>query len=150
MHDARVFANSPLMQRGNALCGQYHLLGDSAYPNLRWLLTPFKHNRVMTPDMNRYNRRHCSARISIERAFAFLKGRFRRLKYVDQLDAETVSYTTVAACCLHNICILQDDIEDYFDDCACNVPVANVRPGMFQEDSIAMGTQKRNHVMGRV
>lgn len=147
VHDARVFANSPLMTNGVQWCGQYHVLGDGAYPNLGWLLTPFKNNRILTANMHRYNKIHSSARITIERAFAFLKGRFRRLKYIDQLDAVSVSFTTVAACCLHNICLLQDDVEDFFDDETIIVPVDSVRPGMFQGDTVLRGTQKRNHIM---
>ena len=60
----------------------------------------------------------------IERAFALLKGRFRRLKYLDMSCAHLIPYVILACCVLHNICLegcedVEDfiqDIEDYDDD----------------------------------
>ena len=75
VHDARVFSNSPLFHEGVTRCGEFVVLGDSAYPNLSWLLTPFRQNQNLTPNMLRYNRIHSSIRVTIERAFALLKGK---------------------------------------------------------------------------
>ena len=149
VHDARVFDASPLYLHGAVMCGDYVLLGDSAYPNLGWLLTPFKQNVRFTPNMVRYNTIHSSIRTTIERAFALLKGRFRRLKYIDQSSAESMCYTTAAACCLHNICIVQDDIGDYFDGDP-EVPACVLPAGIFNNDGRERGVLRRNAIMNRL
>lgn len=41
----------------------------------------------------------------IERSFALLFGRFRRLRYIDMNKTEYIPATILAACVLHNICI---------------------------------------------
>ena len=48
VHDARVFRQSHISVSCPALCGDDHILGDSAYPNLPFLLTPFKDNGHLT------------------------------------------------------------------------------------------------------
>ena len=81
--------------------------------------------------MIRYNYIHSSIRTTIERAFGLLKGRFRRLKYLDQENVETMTNTIAAACCLHNICIMQEDIDEYFEqNVGVPVPVAVLPPGI--------------------
>ena len=76
VHDARVFTNSPLYHEGVVRCGEFILLGDSAYPLLPWLLTQFRQGQHLTPNMRRFNQIHSSVRVTIERAFALLKGEF--------------------------------------------------------------------------
>lgn len=153
VHDARVFDQSPLFLHGVIMCGDYVLLGDSAYPNLGWLLTPFKDNQRLTQNMIRYNYVHSSIRTTIERAFGLLKGRFRRLKYIDQENVETMTNTIAAACCLHNICIIQEDLDEYFErDVGVPVPVALLPPGIFNNDLRERGFIKRNrtvHILAR-
>jgi len=86
VHDVKVLRHSSLWEKVNELCqhGRFHLLGDVAYPLRRWLLTPYRN----TGDLNRkqlcYNKSLSSKRQVIERTFGLLKGRFRRLKYVNR------------------------------------------------------------------
>ena len=65
-----------------------------------------------------YNNKHARTRQPIERAFGLLKGRWRRLKYVEMENVEDVPSVVSAACVLHNFCLIIDDgtIEDFFDD----------------------------------
>lgn len=115
VHDARVFKHSPLFQTGQELCENGHLLGDSAYPNIPWLITPFRDNGHLTQVQRRYNIIHSSIRSSVERAFGLLKGRFPRLQYIDQRDIKTIVQTVLTGCVMHNICILNnDELEDLF------------------------------------
>lgn len=44
VHDASVFRNSPLAESLREKCGNNVILGDSAYPCLRNLLTPYCDN----------------------------------------------------------------------------------------------------------
>lgn len=54
----------------------------------------------------------------IERAFALLKGRFRRLKYLHMSCADLIPYVILACCVLHNICLegCEDDVDDFIYD----------------------------------
>ena len=74
VHDARVFGASKLYSQGAQMCGKHVLLGDSAYPLLGYLLTPFKENQIISGAMRRYNTVHSVARTTIEQAFGLLKG----------------------------------------------------------------------------
>ena len=122
VHDARVLSNSPLFDNGEVTCHLFHLLSDSAYPNLSWILTPFRRNQNITQQMTRYNTVHSSIRMHIEQAFGMVKGRFRRIKFIDQSNVDTICYTMCTACILHNICVWQDDMDDIQD--INDVPVA--------------------------
>lgn len=63
-----------------------HLVGDSAYSLHEHLMTPYRDNGYLTNKQKNYNFCHSSARIVIERAFGLLKGRFKSLLSI--LDME--------------------------------------------------------------
>lgn len=88
----------------------YHLIGDSAFPIKRWLMTPYKKNKE---SLNRLEKKHnyclSSDRIVIEHAFGLLKGRWSRLKYINTYNICKAIEVVVAACVLHNFCILNSD-----------------------------------------
>lgn len=114
VHDARVFRNSPLSQLledGN-IHEEQHLLGDSAYPLTPYLMVSFRDNGHITEDQGNYNTRHSSARMAIERAFGLLKGKFRRLQYLDMCLVEKIPLIIVAACVLHNFIIVKEKLDD--------------------------------------
>ena len=66
--------------------GNTHLIGDVAYALSQWVMTPFKDLGNLSAEQKRYNYIHSSSRMCIERAFGALKGRFRRLRYIDMED----------------------------------------------------------------
>lgn len=58
-------------------------------------------------------------RQTIERAFALLKGRFRRLKFLDMTKTDCIPSFILACCVLHNICLRnlgEEDIEEYIQE----------------------------------
>lgn len=60
-----------------------------------------------------------SKRAVIERAFALLKGRFRRLKFLDMNVDEMIPHVIIACTVLHNICldgIDENDVEDFIQE----------------------------------
>ena len=63
----------------------------------------------------RFNAVLSKYRSSIERAFALLKGRFRRLKYLYMVRLDLIPSAIIAACVLHNICLNYNDnkLEEY-------------------------------------
>lgn len=142
VHDARVFRNSPLSDEGAALCGDGHILGDSAYPNLSFLLTPFRNNGHLTADQKRYNAVHASIRVNVERAFGILKGRFVRLQNIQQAKMETIIPTILTGCILHNICLMNSD---GFDAVLQDNPVPQPRANPRNYDGAAQlaAAQKR-------
>ncbi|XP_043233380.1 putative nuclease HARBI1 [Amphibalanus amphitrite] len=118
VHDARVFRNSPLCQALPRLCpdGESVILGDSAYPLTGQLITPFKDNGRLTRRQKRFNTEVSKRRVVIERAFALLKGRFRRLKFLKMWSIADTTKTIIAACVLHNMCLAGGDRGDDFGE----------------------------------
>ena len=126
VHDARVFGNSSLYERGQSgtlfpnITESFQgvnvpvvMLGDSAYPLLPWLMKPYPENQQSTPAQLAFNYRLSRARMTVERAFGRLKGRWRCLmkRYDGRIDNIN---TIISACCvLHNFC--EDNSEDYDD-----------------------------------
>ena len=137
VHDARVFANSPIYKKGmegllfsnltKKVCDKdlpVVLLGDSAYPLLSWLMKPFPHGSL-SHDQQNYNYQLSRARIVIENAFGRLKARWRCL--IKRLDVkpENVAIVITTCCVLHNICEVHGEEFDStwldsFDDDSCN------------------------------
>lgn len=150
VHDARIFRQSPLYQNGSNLCrGARHILGDSAYPNLPWLLTPFKDNGHLTVTQTTYNKTHSSIRCTVERAFGLLKGRFVRLQNIDQRNIKTIVRTILAGCVLHNICIMNnDELEDQLQD--DQVPQQYVNVQHFDEHDQDDAARKRLDIARRL
>ncbi|CAN8002919.1 unnamed protein product, partial [Ixodes pacificus] len=101
LHDARIFANSGLDDSISSLSEEYHILGDSAYPLQVNLMRPYKDNGHLTERKSRFNVTLSAARSVVERAFAQLKGKFRRLKYLDLNSLRMNPTFVMAACVVH-------------------------------------------------
>ena len=117
VHDARVFANSSLYQRGQSgnllpdwkeeIAGKevpIVLLGDPAYPLLPWLMKAYPNNGRLTPEQKRYNYRLSKARVVVEHCYGRLKGRWRCLLKRLDVDVSDAPELIAACCVLHNIC----------------------------------------------
>ncbi|XP_036142268.1 putative nuclease HARBI1 isoform X2 [Monomorium pharaonis] len=121
-HDAAVFRSSSIFNRlmdqeNPILPPQKHIIGDSAYPLLQNLMTPFRDNGHLTPEQSTYNTKLSSIRSIVERAFGLLKCKWRRLKYLDVKSVRMANYIIAAACTLHNFLLMHDEIdirENYF------------------------------------
>lgn len=112
IHDSRLLRKSSIFMEitnNPDFVGNHILIGDSAYPNLHWIVTPFKDNGRLTEQHRQFNYKLSSVRVVVEQAFGLLKGRFRRLRKLDNLNLKFCSELIMAACVLHNICI--DDID---------------------------------------
>lgn len=144
-HDSRVFRNSQLWDDGAQACGQYHILGDGAYPIKPWLMTPYRDTGNLTREKKNYNNIHSGTRTVIERAFALLKGRFRRLHYIETKEVRTANDIILACCILHNITITEGDVAlDFMDPIdideanVYNPPVVGPDPaGILKRDRLA-------------
>ena len=82
----------------------------------RWLMVPYKDNGNLTAAQKTYNFKLSSTRPVIERAFGLLKGRWRRLFYLDMLCQKKIVSVIVAACVLHNFCLMSgENYEEFID-----------------------------------
>ncbi|XP_051176397.1 putative nuclease HARBI1 [Leptopilina boulardi] len=146
VNDARVWQLSDIREESERdvekyFPGQTHILGDKIYPLLFNLLPPYKDYGNLLRVQRWYNLSHARTRQVIERAFALLLCRFRRLKYLYLQNVEYASLIILACCCLHNICIylndlldeivnleeddLQGEFNDEFDDQLLQIPADN-------------------------
>ncbi len=137
-----------MYENGMALCGDGHILGDSGYPNLPFLMTPFRDNTRLTASQRQFNYVHSSIRVTVEQAFGLLKGRFTRLRYICQGNIETIVDTIITACVLH-ICILNnDDFQDILEE--DDVPQALPNPRNFDSNAQAAAACKRLAIARRL
>lgn len=118
VNDARVWSLSTINEESirdyeHYFPDQTHILGDKIYTLQFNLLPPYKNYGNLTPTESNFNRVHVLTRQIIERVFALLKARFRRLKYLYLLNVEYASLIILTCCCLHNICI---SLHDEFDE----------------------------------
>lgn len=113
-HDATVLRSCDLFtQSSERVRRGYVIVGDSAFPILRWLITPFRDHGNLTREQKRFNKAHSSCRVVIERAFGLLKCRFRRLLRFEFRDFEVLVNSILAACVLHNICFKTQEECDF-------------------------------------
>ncbi|KAJ8932762.1 hypothetical protein NQ314_014463 [Rhamnusium bicolor] len=84
--------------------------GDSAYSLTTKLLVPYKDNGHLTNIEKNFNKQHSKCRVYIEQTFAYLKGRFRRLKLLEAVRLDLIPLIIICACILHNICQGSNDV----------------------------------------
>ena len=146
-HDSRVLRNSTLyhdaenryqvnvkklkklllflLYKIKELFGQGHLLGDQGYPNLKWILRPYKTKPNHT--YTHFNKSLSKGRMIIENAFGLLKVKWRRMEKLVFHSEEKCALFSLACCVLHNAAIFydklnylsvedQDDTYDSMDD----------------------------------
>ncbi|XP_011687395.1 PREDICTED: putative nuclease HARBI1 [Wasmannia auropunctata] len=150
--DLRVFRNSNFwhsVHRNPTLFfpNEEFIVGDKAYPIRKWCLTAYRDNGHLSEVENNFNEVLSQTRQTIERAFGLLKGRFRRLKYLDMHRTDLIPATILACCVLHNICLNNVDIledNDILEDDVTNqnIDIAIEDDEHDQDDE---GIAKRNY-----
>ena len=83
-------------------------MGDSAYPCLQQLMTPYRDNGHLSAKQKNFNYKLSSSRIQIEHSFGILKQRFRQLYGCKLRSPKIVSHFIRACFVLHNICDTED------------------------------------------
>ena len=113
VHDSRVLHNSAVYNTvANKFSGNTHLLGDGGYPLQTWLMTPYRDNGHLTANETFFNYVLSSNRQTVERAIRLLQGRWRKLQHIDYLNLKLIVLIIIAACVLHNVCLLHDDFDE--------------------------------------
>ncbi|KAJ4437592.1 hypothetical protein ANN_17737, partial [Periplaneta americana] len=105
VHDSRVFRRSPLSESLPQKCHHLYLLGDSGYPCLENLLTPFRDRGNLRRAEREFNTRLSKNRYLIEHCFGLLKQKFRQLYHVKLKNIRDIVHLIRACCVLHNIVI---------------------------------------------
>ena len=120
-HDQRALRQTALWREiikddGNSIfpSGHYHILGDSAFQLMENLLVPYKDNGNLTVPQRNFNFELSQARRLIENSFGWIKGRFRRLKYVNT-KLKKVSSVIIACAVLHNLSLDFTTYEAYLE-----------------------------------
>lgn len=150
LHDARVLRRSTIFRNAENpnFFGNYYLIGDSAYPYLEWLVVPFKDNGLLTEEHKQFNFKLSSTRMAVEHAFGLLKRRFRRLGHFENLNIDIIVKCIMSSCILHNICILENDVEisdveDDFDEANDDESVLPVHRATANSPSTSYGISNR-------
>lgn len=142
--DARVFRKSPLraiFENGN-LDEEYHLLGDSGYGIVYYMMVPFSDNTHLSKVQINY-KCHSSERGLMERAFNFLKSRLGRLQYLDMRLVEKSPLVMLSSGVLHNFIL-------FLEKMVIDIDVHNIQIGEqalhedFQEQYNIVSINKRN------
>lgn len=155
-HDSRVLKSTILYNKmvqnpaSLFLSQSHHIIGDSAFPNSRYLLVPYKDYGNLNPQQKKYNTKLSQTRCIIENAFGFLKGRFRRLKYIDA-DLHRIPDIITACCILHNITLtFPDEEEALLTDCSDEINQVNepqpVAVGEYDNVHDVAGNLKRDQI----
>ncbi|KAL0919603.1 hypothetical protein M5K25_011707 [Dendrobium thyrsiflorum] len=116
LHDSGFFK---LCEKGLRLNGKMELkdgseiseyiIGDSAFPLLHWLLTPYQ-GKDLCASMIEFNKRHSATRIVAQRALARFKDMWRIVQgEMWRPDKHKLPRIILVCCILHNIVIDQED-----------------------------------------
>ncbi|XP_066600764.1 putative nuclease HARBI1 [Prorops nasuta] len=146
VHDARVWELSDIKKLIDEDVNMYfpqntHLLGDSAYPLSKYLLTPYKDNGHLSDVQKNYKKKLSATRIIIERTFGLFKARFRKLRFVYMYNTDMIPLVILACCILHNICI---DNEDELFEIETDIEIADEYIHRNTDDVFSVVEEKRD------
>ncbi len=103
------------------------------------------HDSKLTREQRQFNYFLSSTRMKIEHTFGLLKGRFRKLKVMMDIDqVEDIPLIVTSACVLHNFCLLNEDNIDMCLDSEIEQEVNNFQ-NIFVEQENAK--RKRAEIM---
>uniref|UniRef100_A0A674NF10 Putative nuclease HARBI1 n=1 Tax=Takifugu rubripes TaxID=31033 RepID=A0A674NF10_TAKRU len=100
VHDSRILRESHIYHQFQQNTPDGILLGDSGYPLLHWLMTPFA--TVTSNSQQNFNYAHTSTRGTIEHINGILKQRFACLNYL-RVEPKEACNIICACIVLHNI-----------------------------------------------
>uniref|UniRef100_A0A8C4X4H0 Putative nuclease HARBI1 n=1 Tax=Erpetoichthys calabaricus TaxID=27687 RepID=A0A8C4X4H0_ERPCA len=113
IHDALLLREIPLYRKLQSNRPNGIILGDSAYPLLPWLMTPFP--VANTPEQAGFNSAHCKTRCAIECLNGVLKRCFACLNYL-RVEPKVACNIILACIVLHNIATRRNvPLDDIYD-----------------------------------
>ncbi|KAK5648377.1 hypothetical protein RI129_003269 [Pyrocoelia pectoralis] len=113
LHDYNLYQKFDLAERITTRSVTFYnngyLIGDLAY-KLSIIIAGFKNFGNITRREVNFNKKLNLCRVEIENAFALLKGRFRRLKFMETVRLDFISLFIITSTILHHVFILNDDL----------------------------------------
>ena len=128
LHDSAHFKSTELYRKvDEGIMGGFHddpltwtsglafppyIVADRGYPLLSWCITPFKKGPMGLPlsrEETWFNQKHSSTRMSVERGFGILKGRFKEIGTKSSLKLDFLPTVVHTCCVLHNILLASKD-----------------------------------------
>ncbi|KAF7266193.1 hypothetical protein GWI33_020474 [Rhynchophorus ferrugineus] len=109
LHTAALFRKSDLGCKDPKYSfpkGSY-IVGDKDFKLEEYVMVDYTEN--LDDQKRAFNGRLSQTRAIADEAFAMMRGRFIRLKFMDTRKVDVILAVTKMACILHNICILQND-----------------------------------------
>lgn len=98
-----VFKSSPVCEKlSEIVLPDLFLVGDSSFPLSPSLITPYRDKGNLTQQQRSFNNALKPVKSSVQKAFALLKGTFKRLKFLDMQRIDLVVKVVLASCALHN------------------------------------------------
>uniref|UniRef100_A0A8C5H7U0 DDE Tnp4 domain-containing protein n=1 Tax=Gouania willdenowi TaxID=441366 RepID=A0A8C5H7U0_GOUWI len=145
VHDACILRESALYRNLQTNRPDGIILGDSTYPLLPWLMTPFLASN--TPEQARFNTAHSKTRCAIERLNGVLKRRVACLNYL-RVEPQGVCNIILACIVLHNIATkrnvrLCDEVNDAPAESAENEDI----PPTFSQNERVTGHAVRDAIV---
>lgn len=117
VHDSTAFRRSAV---GHQIGHNQYIIGDSAYPNNDFLITPFRKKISQSQKEIVFNRQLSSVRVCVEHAIGILKNRFQSLKQlrvrVDKQAGHRKACEWISACCVLYNFVLDIDPWDEQDE----------------------------------
>lgn len=144
-----MFRTSSLYESLANKCNNHFIIGDSAYPCLPHLLTPFKDRGFLTRRQQNYNFLLSRNRYVIEHCFGLLKQRFRQLYHIKLRNIRQIVHFIRACAVLHNLCI--DDEFIHLENIVHQINVFDENlDGDEHEQDNRNGINRRNIVMNNL
>lgn len=127
-HDSYIFRNSVLYQNfENGFYGDSIILGDSAYPNKPYLITPLLN--VQNEAEALFNEAQIRTRNVVERQIGVWKRRFPALSMGLRVSLDTIQAIIVATAVLHNIaCDEKERIPEVNEEQEAAINFVNMPP----------------------
>ncbi|KAL2249503.1 UNVERIFIED_CONTAM: Protein ALP1-like protein [Sesamum indicum] len=111
IEESKEYLNGPSFELNSGNSIPQYILGDSCYPLLPWLLTPYSENRELSSSETAFNGVHSRGMELMGTAFTKVKQRWKLVgkKWKDQC-IEAFPFVIVSCCLLHNFLIKCSEI----------------------------------------
>ncbi|KAL9235280.1 hypothetical protein vseg_010053 [Gypsophila vaccaria] len=112
----RLNGKSIVLPEGSEI--REYIVGDSGFPLLPWLITPYK-GKGLSKTEDDFNKRHFATRMVARRALARLKEMWKIMNgMMWRPDKHKLPRIILVCCILHNIAIdMEDDVQDEISLC---------------------------------
>ncbi|GLV37552.1 uncharacterized protein CBL_20364 [Carabus blaptoides fortunei] len=124
-HDSRILRSSPFLDTLPEKCQSGYILGDSGYPGLRHLMTPYRDRGQLRRVELNYNIKLSQNRYIVEHCVGILKQKFRELYHLKLRKTVDMAHFIRACCVLHNFALDDNFHVEYVEINEVRLPEIN-------------------------